>query len=77
MVNGCLEYQTRYLVLHFSGDTVKCALCPLLETYARKQCRYSGEYLADGYLVGRLCPLTETPDSVPGYLQQDEYLPFD
>lgn len=75
MVNGCLEYQTRYLALHFSGDTVKCALCPLLETYARKQCRVTGEYIADGWLTGHWCPLTETPDGVPAFMETDN-LPF-
>lgn len=40
-------------------EGIQCKLCPCLETYARKQCRLTGEYLADGYLRGGLCPLNE------------------
>lgn len=36
---------------------IHCDACPVLETYARKQCRLTGEYLADGYLIGGKCPL--------------------
>ncbi len=53
---------TRYIVakvtIAFPEDEgIQCNLCPCLETYARKQCRLTGEYLADGYLIGGLCPL--------------------
>jgi hypothetical protein len=28
-----------------------------METYARKQCRLTGEYLADTRTIGYMCPL--------------------
>lgn len=34
-----------------------CDKCPLLETYARKQCRVTGEYLSDTRFCGYMCPL--------------------
>lgn len=53
---------TRYIAvqapIYFPADEgIQCKLCPCMETYARKQCRLTGEYLADGYLRGGLCPL--------------------
>jgi hypothetical protein len=31
----------------------------LLETYARKQCRKTGEYIIDDRIVGGWCPLID------------------
>lgn len=54
----CTKYITAVAVLSFpERDGVCCKGCPCLETYARKQCRLTGEYLADGYLRGGFCPL--------------------
>lgn len=56
--NGCTRYISAAVVIHFpETEGIQCKLCPCLETYARKQCRLTGEYLADGYLKGGLCPL--------------------
>lgn len=56
--NSCTSYISAGVVIHFpESEGIQCELCPCLETYARKQCRLTGEYLADGYLVGGLCPL--------------------
>lgn len=56
--NSCTKYIQAVAVLHFpESEGVQCKLCPCLETYARKQCRLTGEYLADGYLIGGMCPL--------------------
>lgn len=56
--NSCTRYISASMVIHFpESEGIQCKLCPCLETYARKQCRLTGEYLADGYLVGGLCPL--------------------
>ena len=53
-----VKYYTRaHLTVHFPEGNVRCTLCPLLETYSRKQCRLTGEYLAEGYLIGGMCPL--------------------
>ena len=52
------RYITANAAIHFPADEgARCSLCPCLETYARKQCRLTGEYLADGYLRGGMCPL--------------------
>jgi hypothetical protein len=63
--NICTKYITATAAIHFpAAEGVQCKLCPCLETYAGKQCRLTGEYLADGYLRGGLCPLNyeeETP----------------
>ena len=56
--NKCTKYVSASLVVHFPEEEgIQCKLCPCLETYARKQCRLTGEYLADGYLIGGLCPM--------------------
>ena len=56
--NSCMKYVETSATIYFpEPEGVQCKLCPLLETYARKQCRLTGEYLADGYLIGGLCPL--------------------
>ncbi len=41
----------------FVTDHVDCDHCPMLETYARKQCRRTGEYLIDTRVTGNYCPL--------------------
>lgn len=66
--DSCTEYTVRWVELPFTGTTVCCALCPLLETYARKQCRRTGEYIVNERGVGYWCPLRETPESPPDYM---------
>lgn len=58
----CLTYVKRTVEITFSGETVCCARCPLLETYSRKQCRKTGEYIVDDRAVGGWCPLVN-PDT--------------
>ena len=60
-VDKCLTYVKRTVEITFSGE-VCCARCPLLETYARKQCRKTGEYIVDDRTVGGWCPLAN-PDT--------------
>ena len=55
--NACLKYVSATVEIHFAGDTICCARCPLLETYARNQCRRTGEYIADTRGIGIWCPL--------------------
>lgn len=43
--------------IFFPNGNVCCQYCPLLETYARKQCRRTGEYIADDRGTGYWCPL--------------------
>ena len=57
--NGVLWYQAATVRIFFPEDRVCCDLCPLMETYARKQCRRTGEYLSQDtrVTVGYECPL--------------------
>lgn len=52
------EYIEATCKIYFEPGHVACAYCPLLETYARNQCRRTGEYIIDTrYTTGRYCPL--------------------
>lgn len=55
--DGVRRYETGTLLVHFPEGHVCCDICPVLETYARKQCRATGEYLLDTRTTGWLCPL--------------------
>lgn len=56
--NGVQWYTEATAKIFFPTDHVCCDLCPLMETYARKQCRRTGEYLLDTRAtVGYECPL--------------------
>lgn len=53
-----VRFYTRAMVeVAFPEDRVCCEYCCLLETYARKQCRRTGEYIVDTRTVGYMCPL--------------------
>lgn len=56
-MNGCQNYTEATVQIFFPEGHVCCDLCPLLETYARKQCRMTGEYLGDTRGRGYWCPL--------------------
>lgn len=56
--NGVKWYTEAAVEIYFPEDHVCCAFCPMLETYARNQCRRTGEYLVDTRAtVGYECPL--------------------
>lgn len=56
--NSVLWYTNATVDIFFPEGHVCCDLCPLMETYARKQCRRTGEYLLDTRsAVGFECPL--------------------
>ena len=64
MSDGVLAYTEATVSIFFEPDHVACAFCPLLETYARAQCRRTGEYIIDTrYTVGRYCPLQIKEDT--------------
>lgn len=64
MSDGVLAYTEATVSIFFEPDHVACAYCPLLETYARAQCRRTGEYIIDTrYTVGRYCPLQIKEDN--------------
>lgn len=54
---GVSSYQRAVVDVYFPEGRVCCDLCPLLETYARKQCRRTGEYIFDSRTTGLNCPL--------------------
>ena len=55
--NSVLWYTEAQATIYFPEGKVCCDLCPLMETYSRKQCRKTGEYLADTRTIGYMCPL--------------------
>lgn len=58
MTNGVTEYEAYTVVIFFEKNHVACKYCPILETYARNQCRRTGEYILDiQNNVGWYCPL--------------------
>ena len=57
MGTECTQYIKTQVTIWFPEGHLCCDLCPLLETYARKQCRRTGEYLADTRGIGFECPL--------------------
>lgn len=62
--HGVSKYESALVDIYFPEGRVCCDLCPLLETYARKQCRRTGEYIFDSRTVGLNCPLHFTEGRV-------------
>lgn len=61
MSRGCDKYAHATANIYFEAEHVACAYCPMLETYARNQCRMTGEYIVDTrYTTGGRCPLDIT-----------------
>lgn len=54
---GVSSYVRATVDIFFPGGDVCCEFCPLMETYARKQCRRTGEYLLNTRARGIWCPL--------------------
>lgn len=55
---GVTHYVRATAEIYFPDGYVCCDVCPMLETYARKQCRRTGEYLLNTRdVVGYYCPL--------------------
>jgi hypothetical protein len=55
--SGVSWYTHMTVDIFFPEGHVCCALCPVLETYSRLQCRRTGEYLLDKNTTGFYCPL--------------------
>ena len=56
-VDGVRWYAEATAKIYFPEGNICCEMCPLMETYARKQCRRTGEYLLDTKTIGLWCPL--------------------
>ena len=54
--SGVSRYTVATVEIGFPYDNVCCDMCPLMETYARKQCRRTGENLMDTITIGYYCP---------------------
>ena len=56
---SCTRYIRGTAQIFFPEDRVCCDLCPMEETYARKQCRLTGQYLTGDTrdVVDADCPL--------------------
>lgn len=57
MANSHTEYHYYIAKITSWDGPIRCDNCPLMETYARKQCRMTAEYLADTRRPGYICPL--------------------
>ena len=57
MGNEVLHYEKATVDIYFEENHIACRFCPLLETYARDQCRGTGEYILDRSTIGYDCPL--------------------
>ena len=55
--SGVSYYTKANVEVFFPENRIACAYCPMLETYARNQCRRTGEYLVDTRTIGYNCPL--------------------
>lgn len=57
-LKSCTHYRAAQVTIFFPDGHVCCDACPLMETYARKQCRRTGEYLFETRdTIGLNCPL--------------------
>lgn len=57
-IGGVRYYTIATATIGFPENRVVCRFCPMLETYAREQCRLTGEYLVlTDQCVGGRCPL--------------------
>ena len=71
MIGQTLKYIRMQVSILFPEGHCCCDLCPLLETYARKQCRKTGEYIADTKGRGAFCPLYDSHDEVEVEVRYD------
>ena len=56
-IDGIDYYAEATVKIFFPDGQVCCDHCPLMETYSRKQCRRTGEYLLNTKSIGMYCPL--------------------
>lgn len=49
--------------IFFPAGHIECDICPLLQTYSRRQCMRTGELIPAWQKRGYYCPL-ETPDEL-------------
>lgn len=73
--NGVTEYSFAIAKITFWDGGIRCESCPCMETYSRKQCRLTGEYLGDTRRKGYMCPLIEI-DKEKFYGRNDDLSAF-
>ena len=57
--NAVDYYTVGTVEIAFPEDDVRCALCPLLQTYSRNQCMKTGELIPDTRGIGYHCPMRD------------------
>lgn len=72
MSSGVSKYIKATATIWFPDGHICCDLCPMLETYARRQCRCTGEYLLDTKTIGYDCPLTFTDEEFEEVQESEE-----
>lgn len=61
--NSHTEYHYYVAKLVSFDGPIRCENCPLLQTYSRKKCELTAEYIGDTRRAGYICPLIPvTPD---------------
>lgn len=55
--NRSPEYHLYIAKICSYDGPIRCDNCPNMQTYSRKQCELTGEYLGDTRNIGYLCPL--------------------
>lgn len=43
-------------IVSYDGP-IRCDNCPLMQTYSRKKCELTAEYIGDSRRIGHICPL--------------------
>lgn len=72
MSSGVSKYIKATAMIYFPDGHICCDLCPMLETYARRQCRRTGEYLLDTKTIGYDCPLAFTDEELEEVQESEE-----
>lgn len=54
---GCTEFHYYIAKIASWDGPIRCDNCPNMQTYSRKQCELTAEYIGDSRRCGQLCPL--------------------
>ena len=68
---GVDYYTVGTIEIAFPEDDVRCALCPVLQTYSRNQCMKTGEFIGDTRGIGYRCPMRGTFYKFPAKEDKD------
>ena len=74
LTSSCTSYEERWVNIFFTDGEIACKYCPLLETYSRKQCRRTGEYIINDNIPGYWCPLLKAENGTITNLETGEVI---